>query len=76
MIDWREQLERIDARGAEYRAGLISESVFAAALHAMRLRGDDVRHKMAEFAPPAPTGPTFQQARIEASRQWLKEYLK
>jgi hypothetical protein len=73
MLDWKERQERIDARGAEYRAGCMSEDQFRAYLFGARQRGEDIRHTMNEFAPPAP-GPTFEDARMEASRQWLKNY--
>ena len=73
MLTWQERQERIDARGAEYRAGCMSEEQFRAYLFSMNQRGEDIRHTMNEFAPPTP-GPTFEDNRLDASRQWLKEY--
>lgn len=73
MIGWKERQERIEARGAEYRAGAMSEEQFRAYLFSMRYRGEDIRHKLNEFAPPAPS-PTFEEHRLNLSHQWLKEY--
>ncbi len=73
MLTWKERQERIEARGAEYRAGAMSEDQFRAYLFSMHVRGEDIRHKLNEHAPPAP-GPTFEDHRLEASRQWIRSY--
>lgn len=73
MIGWKERQERIEARGAEYRAGAMSEEQFRGYLFGMRERGEDVRHKLNEFAPPAP-GPTFEECRLAASHKWVRSY--
>lgn len=65
----REQL--IEARGAEYRAGFMTEAQFRAYLFSMGLRGEDISHKMREYAP-APTR-SWEDARMDESRKWLKE---
>lgn len=73
MIGWKERQERIEARGAEYRAGAMTEEQFRAYLFGMNQRGEDIRHTMNEYAPPA-RGPTFEDRRLEASHKWLKGY--
>jgi hypothetical protein len=73
MLTWKERQERIEARGSEYRAGAMSEDQFRAYLFSMRVRGEDIRHKLNEHAPPAPS-PTFEDHRIEASQQWIRSY--
>lgn len=70
---WRDKESRIRARGAEYRAGAMSEEQFAAYLFSMGERGEDIRTRLNDYAP-APPGLTHEDARLEASRQWLKEY--
>lgn len=74
MIGWRERQERIAARGAEYRAGSMTEDQFRAYLFSMRMRREDIRLEMGAWAPPAPKQ-TFEECRLEASRLWLKGYL-
>lgn len=74
MIGWRERQERIAARGAEYRAGAMTEDQFRAYLFGMRVRGEDIRFEMGSWAPPVPEQ-TFEECRLIASRQWLKGYL-
>lgn len=73
MLSWRDREERIAARGAEYRARQMTEAAFSAYLFSMHLRGEDIRHKLNEFVPPAPPQ-TFEEKRMEESRLWLKEY--
>lgn len=73
MLSWRDREERIEARGAEYRAGQMTEAQFSAYLFSMRLRGEDIAHKMREYARPAPTQ-TFEERRLEVSHQWMKDY--
>lgn len=73
MIGWKERQDRIELRGAEYRAGMMTEPQFAAYLFGMRERGQDIRHKLNEYAPGKAV-PTFEDNRLEASRQWLKGY--
>lgn len=68
MIGWKERQERVEARGAEYRAGAMTEAQFSAYLFAMRYRGEDIRHELGNYAPPAP-GQTFEERRLEASHQ-------
>jgi hypothetical protein len=75
MLDQRDQEERIQARGQEYFAGEMSEAQFSAYLFGMKLRGEDIRHKMREYAPPAPAQ-SFEEHRLDVSRQWLKERAK
>lgn len=72
-LTWRDRQDRVEARGAEYRAGAMSEEQFFAYLFSMGLRGEDIRSKLRDYAPAAP-GLTYEDARLEASRQWLKEY--
>jgi hypothetical protein len=80
MIDRRDQesyherQERIAARGAEYRAGLMTEDQFRAYLFSMRLRGEDIRYELGAYAPP-PRAQTFEERRLEVSHNWLREYL-
>lgn len=74
MIDWRERKELIEARGAEYRAGEMSEEMFRAYLFCMRYRGEDLRLEMGAWAPPPPAK-TFEEHRLVVSREWIKEYL-
>lgn len=73
MIGWKERQERIEARGAEYRAAAMTEDQFRAYLFGMRVRGEDIRHELGAYAPPAPPT-TFEEARLEASRQWVRSY--
>ncbi len=73
VIDQREREERIQVRGQEYFSGEMSEAQFSAYLFGMRLRGEDICHKMREYAPPAPPQ-SFEEHRLEVSRQWLKGY--
>lgn len=75
MIGWQEQrLEKIEARGAEYRAGAMTEAQFSAYLFSMRYRGEDLRHELGAYAPPPPPK-TFEDHRLETSHKWLKGYL-
>jgi hypothetical protein len=73
MLSWKERQERVEARGAEYRAGAMTEAMFSAYLFSMRYRGHDITHELGNYAPPAP-GQTFEERRLEASHLWLKEY--
>lgn len=73
MRSWREREDLIEARGAEYRAGLMTDIQFRAYLFGMKLRGEDIRHRLADFAPPAPA-PSYEEQRMEASRQWMADY--
>lgn len=73
MIGWKERQERIEARGAEYRAGAMTEQQFRAYLFGMHLRGHDIKHKLFEHAPPAP-GPTFEENRLKVSHEWIRRY--
>jgi hypothetical protein len=73
MTDWKERQERVAARGAEYRAGAMTEAQFRAYLFSMRYRGEDLRLELGAWAPPAPAQ-TFEERRLEVSRQWLKGY--
>lgn len=74
MIGWRERQERIAARGAEYRAGSMTEDQFRAYLFSMRVRGEDIRLEMGSWAPPVPQQ-TFEERRLEASSLWLRRHL-
>jgi hypothetical protein len=74
MISWKERQERVEARGAEYRAGLMTEAQFSAYLFGMRYRGHDIRHELHNYAPPAPAQ-TFEERRLETSRIWMRRYL-
>lgn len=74
MISWKERQERVEARGTEYRAGLITEAHFSAYLFSMRYRGQDIRHELGNYAPPA-RAQTFEERRLEASHMWLRGYL-
>lgn len=69
--NWRDREELVEARGAEYKAGTMSEEQFRAYLFSMRYRGEDIRHRMLDFAP-APLPKTFEEHRLEASREWLR----
>jgi hypothetical protein len=73
MKTWREHEELVEARGAEYRAGTMTDEQFRAYLFAMRYRGEDIRHRMMDFAP-APTPMNFEERRLNASRDWLRSY--
>ena len=73
MRTWSEREELVEARGAEYRAGEMTEDQFRAYLFAMRYRGEDIRHRMNDFTPP-PRAPDFEERREEASRQWLASW--
>lgn len=73
MLSWKDRQERIAARGAEYRAGAMTEDQFRAYLFSMRLRGEDIRHELWTYAPPTPPQ-TFEERRLEVSHQWLKGY--
>lgn len=69
--NWRDREELVEARGAEYKAGQMTEAQFRAYLFGMRLRGEDIRHKLHELAPPAPPK-TFEEHRLDASREWIR----
>lgn len=73
MMSWRERNDRISARGAEYRAGSMSEEQFFAYLFSMGVRGEDIRSTLRDYAPAAP-GLTYEDARLDASREWLRSY--
>lgn len=73
MRTWQDREELVEARGAEYRAGAMTEDQFRAYLFAMRYRGEDIRHRMNDFTPPPPA-PDFEERRREASRLWLEGY--
>lgn len=75
MLDWKDRQERIEARGAEYRAGAMTEDQFRGYLFAMRLRGEDLQHQLRHHAP-APPAKTFEEHRLDVSRQWLKGRLQ
>jgi len=73
MRTWQEREELVEARGAEYRVGVMSEDQFRAYLFAMRCRGEDIRHRMADFTPVlAPK--TFEEHRLDTSHEWLRRY--
>jgi hypothetical protein len=74
MISWKERQERVEARGAEYRAGLMTEAQFSAYLFGIKYRGQDIRHELRNYAPPAPAQ-TFEELRLDVSRAWLRNYL-
>ena len=74
ILSWKERQERVEARGAEYRAGLMTEQMFRAYLFSMRYRGEDIRLELGAYAPP-PRAQTFEERRLEVSHQWLREYL-
>lgn len=71
MRNWRDREDLVKARGAEYRAGTMSEEQFRAYLFAMRYRGEDIRHRMLDFTP-APRPKTFEERRLELSHQWIR----
>lgn len=73
MLSWKDRQERIEARGSEYRAGAMSEAQFSAYLFSMKLRGEDIKHEIGTYAPPAPKQ-TFEERRLEVSHAWIKEY--
>lgn len=73
MIGWKERQERVEARGAEYRAGAMTEDQFRAYLFGMRYRGDDITHELGNYAPPAPPL-SFEERRLEASHKWIRSY--
>lgn len=75
MISAKERALRISANGEAYRAGAMTDDQFRAYLFAMRYRGEDIRHTMLEYAPPAPAQ-TFEEYRLKVSRIWLDSYLK
>lgn len=75
MISWKEQQERVEARGAEYRAGIMTEAQFSAYLFCMRYRGTDITHELNNHAPPTPAQ-TRQERRLEVSHTWMREYLR
>jgi hypothetical protein len=73
MRTWKDLEELVEARGAEYRAGDMTEDQFRAYLFGMRYRGEDLRLRMLDFPrPPAP--PTFEDLREKASRRWLESW--
>lgn len=73
MKTWQEREELVEARGAEYKAGQMTEPQFRAYLFGMRYRGEDIRHRMLDFTPtPAPK--TFEEHRLELSHDWLRRY--
>ena len=74
MISWKERQERVEARGAEYRAGFMTADQFRAYLFGARYRGHDITHELGNYAPPAPEQ-TFEERRLEASHVWLRGYL-
>lgn len=74
ILSWQERQARVEARGAEYRAGLMTEAQFSAYLFSMRYRGHDIRHELNNYAPPPPAQ-TFEQHRLERSHDWLRRYL-
>lgn len=73
MRSWRDREDLVEARGAEYRAGQMTEAQFRAYLFSMRYRGEDLRHRMNDFTPPEPPA-SFEEHRMEASRRWLAAY--
>lgn len=73
MRTWSEREELVEARGAEYRAGEMTEDQFRAYLFCMRYRGEDLRLRMLDFPRP-PAVPDFEERRLEASRRWLEAY--
>lgn len=73
MIGWKERQERIEARGAEYRAGTMTEEQFRAYLFGARVRGEDIRHELATYQP-SPIRQSWNEARLEASRNWIRNY--
>jgi hypothetical protein len=62
----------IAARGAEYRAGFMSEAQFYAYLFSMGKRGEDITRTMREYDPP--TRRSWEDCRMDESRKWLKDY--
>lgn len=75
MRSWRDREELVAARGAEYKAGAMSEEQFRAYLFGMRYRGEDVRHELRMHAPPAPRK-SFEERRLELSHEWLRSRRK
>lgn len=73
MRTWSEREQLVEARGAEYVAGDMTEDQFRAYLFSMRYRGEDLRLRMLDFPRP-PAEPDFEERREEASRQWLKAW--
>lgn len=73
VISWRKREDRIAARGAEYRAGHITEAQFRAYLFGMNVRGEDIRLTMGAWAPPPPRQ-SFEDRRMDVSRSWLRDY--
>lgn len=73
MLNWKDRQERVEARGVEYRAGLMTEIQFRGYLFAMRYRGEDIRLELGAYAPP-PRAQTFEERRLEVSHNWLREY--
>jgi hypothetical protein len=75
MRTWAEREELVEARGAEYRAGAMTEEQFRAYLFGMRYRGEDIRSRVLDFQPPPPV-PSFEDRREAASRHWLENWKK
>lgn len=73
MIGWKERQERVAARGAEHRAGAMTEDQFRAYLFGMRYRGEDIRYELGLYRPPE-RDPDFEDHRLDASREWLRSY--
>lgn len=74
IVSSQDREELVAARGAEYRAGEMTEAQFRAYLFGMKCRGEDIRQRLAEFAP-SPSPPSFEDRRMEASREWMAGYL-
>ena len=71
--DQRERDEQITALKVRYWCGDISEAVFTAGLHgAGGMCAEDIRHTMNDLAREPK--PTFEQRRMEASRDWMESY--
>lgn len=73
ILSFRSKQERIEARGAEYKAGEISEAVFRASLYALGLRLDDLDHEVRFYAPISRYD--HEEARYQASLDWMERYL-
>lgn len=73
VIDFMQRKQQIADRGEQLRAGQITEDVFRASLAGMGLRRDDIA-VMVDDNRPAPRF-DHEQARYEASLDWLREYL-
>jgi len=74
VIDFEDRKRQMADCGAQYHANEISADVFRASLTAMGMRRDDIRQMLDDNVPPPRCD--AEQERYEASKEWLREFLK